>query len=120
MAPPWRGRAGTHRGICQSVNPPHRKYSDREQGGNHMEKANVSKTATIEQLFEDYKARYYEETPRTEEQTAAMSELEELTNSAKGIAPAYDTAIALSRASEKAGFVLGFRMAMNLMRECMG
>ena len=44
-----------------------------------MEKANVSKTATIEQLFEDYKARYYEETPRTEEQTAAMSELEELT-----------------------------------------
>lgn len=85
-----------------------------------MEKANVSKTATIEQLFEDYKARYYEETPRTEEQTAAMSELEELTNSSKGIAPAYDTAIALSRASEKAGFVLGFRTAMHLMRECMG
>lgn len=85
-----------------------------------MEKANVSKTATIEQLFEDYKARYYEETPRTEEQTAAMSELEELTNSSKGIAPAYDTAIALSRASEKAGFVLGFRTAMDLMRECMG
>ena len=54
-----------------------------------MEKANVSKTATIEQLFEDYKARYYEETPRTEEQTAAMSELEELTNSSKGIAPAW-------------------------------
>ena len=84
-----------------------------------MEKANVSKTATIEQLFEDYKARYYD-TTRTEEHTAAMSELEELTNSSKGIAPAYDTAIALSRASEKAGFVLGFRTAMNLMRECMG
>lgn len=32
----------------------------------------------------------------------------------------YDKAIAYARASEKAGFVLGFKMAMNLMSECLG
>ncbi len=33
---------------------------------------------------------------------------------------AFDKAVALSRASEKAGFILGFKMAFNLMSECRG
>lgn len=80
----------------------------------------VRKTETIGQLFEDWKMRYSEDTPQTDEQREAIRNLEEITLGLTGTDPAYDSAIALSRASEKAGFILGFRTAMNLMRECMG
>lgn len=80
----------------------------------------INKTETIEQLFEDWKMRYSEDTPQTDEQREAIRNLEEITLVLTGTDPAYDSAIALSRASEKAGFILGFRTAMNLMRECMG
>lgn len=80
----------------------------------------INKTETIEQLFEDWKMRYSEDTPQTDEQCEAIRNLEEITLVLTGTDPAYDSAIALSRASEKAGFILGFRTAMNLMRECMG
>lgn len=85
-----------------------------------MRKA-INGTETIEQLFENYKARYNEETPLSEGQDTAMNELEKATlrNLVNG-QNAFDTAIALSRESEKAGFILGFRMAMNLMSECLG
>ena len=74
---------------------------------------------TIEQLFENYKASYNEETPLSAEQETAMSELEQETLRDPVIGPTvFDKAVALSRASEKAGFVLGFRMAMNLKEEC--
>jgi hypothetical protein len=85
-----------------------------------MRKA-INGTATIEQLFESYKASYSEETPLSEGQGTAMGELEKATirNLVNG-QTAFDTAIALSRESEKAGFILGFRMAINLMSECLG
>ncbi|RKI36826.1 hypothetical protein D7V86_24905 [bacterium D16-51] len=76
---------------------------------------------TIETIFEGYKARNNEETPLSEGQGIAMGELEKVT--LRGMADgewAFDAAVALSRESEKAGFILGFRMAMNLMCECLG
>lgn len=87
-----------------------------------MEKA-IKTTETIEQLFENYKASYNEETPQAREQATAMSEFEQIVFSALETditQPAYSKAIELSRASEKAGFILGFKMAMNLMCECLG
>ena len=76
---------------------------------------------TIETIFENYKASHSEETPLSEGQDKAISELEKATliNPASG-QTVFDKAIALSRESEKAGFILGFRMAMNLMSECLG
>lgn len=74
---------------------------------------------TIETIFENYKASYSEETPLSEGQETAMNELEKATliNPASG-QTAFDKAIALSRESEKAGFILGFRMAASLAHEC--
>lgn len=81
----------------------------------------INGTETIEQLFESYKASYNEGTPQTEEQDTALSELEKATLiSPDNYQTAFDKAIVLSRASEKAGFIFGFRMAMNLMSECLG
>lgn len=88
-----------------------------------MEKEMIKTTETIEQLFENYKASHNEETPQTREQATATEEFEQIMFSAQGTditQPAYSKAIELSRASEKAGFILGFKMAMNLMCECMG
>lgn len=87
-----------------------------------MEKT-IKNTETIEQLFESYKATYNEETPQTDEQNAALEQLEQLTLNPYKQGTAQETwhkAIELSRASEKSGFILGFKMAMNLMRECLG
>ena len=69
-----------------------------------------------------YKASYSEETPQSIEQEKVMDELERetLRDIDNSKTAAFDKAIALSRASEKAGFVLGFRMAMNLMSGCLG
>ncbi len=74
---------------------------------------------TIETIFENYKASYNEETSLSEGQDTAMSELEKATliNPASG-QTAFDKAIALSRESEKAGFILGFRMGVSLACEC--
>lgn len=76
---------------------------------------------TIEAIFESYKASCNEETPHNEEQDTAMCELEKATliHPENGQS-AFDKAVALSRASEKAGFILGFKMAFNLMSECRG
>ncbi len=76
---------------------------------------------TIETIFESYKARYNGETPLSKGQDTAMNELEKATLTDQASSQtAFDKAIALSRESEKAGFILGFRMAMNLIIECLG
>lgn len=83
-------------------------------------------TETIGQVFEYYKESHNEQTPQSEEQTARLQELETALDCfIRSGGPAgqasqdfYDNAIALARASEKSGFVLGFRMAMKIMHEC--
>lgn len=82
---------------------------------------------TIETIFENYKAAYSEETPRAEEQKATFSAfnsvLEETLSDESGKdyrrqRELFDSVVSYARASEKAGFVAGFKMAVNLMREC--
>lgn len=81
----------------------------------------INSSKTINQLFESCKARYNEETPLSEGQDMALSELEKVTLASPSFGQAaFDKAIALSRESEKAGFALGFRMAISLMSECLG
>ena len=83
----------------------------------------IKNTETIEQLFENYKATYNEETPQIGEQITALEQLEQITLNPFGQSTTQEIwhkAIELSRASEKTGFVIGFRMAMNLMSECLG
>jgi hypothetical protein len=78
----------------------------------------INSSKTLNQLFESCKASYNEETPLSEGQDMAMSELEKVTLASPSFGQVvFDKAIALSRESEKAGFVLGFRMAVNLMLE---
>jgi len=74
---------------------------------------------TIEAIFENYKAMCNEEAPLSTGQGAALGELEKATlvNPESG-QTVFDKAIALSRESEKAGFILGFRMAASLAHEC--
>lgn len=81
----------------------------------------------IETIFENHKASYNEETPQTEEQTAEFNEinviLEKLfpsdaTEDYQKQQQIFDSAVSYARASEKAGFVVGFKMAMNIMQEC--
>lgn len=84
---------------------------------------------TIETIFENWKEAYNEETPLTEEQQA---ELDAITCILGEVIPinskeahrqqqlVLDNAVGYARESEKAGFILGFRMAMNLMSECLG
>ncbi len=76
---------------------------------------------TIETIFENYKAAYNEETPQTQEQASTLEQLEQLTlNPYKRSAgqEIWNKAVELSRASEKSGFILGFKMAFEIMREC--
>lgn len=83
-------------------------------------------TETIGQLFEHYKASYNEESPQGEEQKERLQELEQYLeilckrNHSESAAyqEFFDTAIGMARASEKSGFILGFKMAMNIMCEC--
>ena len=76
---------------------------------------------TIETIFENYKAAHNEETPQTKEQAVTLEQLEQLTiNPYRQSAgqEIWDKAVELSRASEKSGFILGFKMAFEIMREC--
>lgn len=83
-------------------------------------------TENIGQLFEHYKASYNEETPQSQEQKEKLQDLEwnleTLSQQNHSESAAYqeffDTAIEMARASEKAGFVLGFKTAMKIMCEC--
>lgn len=93
-----------------------------------MEKTIIRNTETIGQLFENYKMAHNEETALTEGQ---QEELDALSCLLEELAPInnpeayrkqqmyFDNAIAYARESEKAGFILGFKMAMSLMRECL-
>lgn len=82
---------------------------------------------TIETIFENYKASYNEETPKNEEQIVGFEAfnriLEKLFPSDYGEnyqkqQQIFDSVVSYARASEKAGFVVGFKMAMNIMHEC--
>ena len=76
---------------------------------------------TIETIFENYKVAHNEETPQTKEQAETLEQLEQLTlNPFKQSAgqEIWNKAVELSRASEKSGFILGFKMAVEIMREC--
>lgn len=83
-------------------------------------------TETVGLLFEQYKASYNEESPQSEEQKERLQELdwnmETLSQQNPSESAAYqkffDSAIATARASEKAGFILGFKTAMKIMCEC--
>mgnify|MGYP007007898643 FL=1 len=83
-------------------------------------------TETVGLLFEQYKASYKEESPQSEEQKERLQELdwnmETLSQQNPSESAAYqeffDSAIATARASEKAGFILGFKTAMKIMCEC--
>lgn len=83
-------------------------------------------TETVGLLFEQYKASYNEESPQSEEQKERLQELEwnmeTLSQQNPSESAAYqeifDLAIATARASEKAGFILGFKTAMKIMCEC--
>lgn len=83
-------------------------------------------TESIGQLFEHYKASYNEETPQSQEQKEKLQDLEwnleTLSQQNHSESAAYqeffDTAIEMARASEKAGFILGFKTAMKIMCEC--
>ncbi|MBD5548677.1 MAG: hypothetical protein HDQ97_15015 [Lachnospiraceae bacterium] len=81
----------------------------------------------IETIFENYKASYNEETPQNEEQIVGFEAfnriLEKLfpSDSSENYQKQhqiFDSTVSYARASEKAGFVVGFKMAMNIMREC--
>lgn len=81
----------------------------------------------IETIFENHKASYSEETPQTREQVAGFevfnSILEKMFPSStredyQRQQQIFDSVISYARASEKAGFVAGFKMAMNIMHEC--
>lgn len=82
---------------------------------------------TIETIFENYKAGHNEETPYAQEQQTefdAFSCVIEKVFSDDNLEVChnqqliFEKAVAYARASEKAGFVLGFKMAMNIMQEC--
>lgn len=81
----------------------------------------------IETIFENHKASYSEETPQTKEQEAGF---EVFNNILEKMFPSntkedyqrqqqiFDSVISYARASEKAGFVAGFKMAMGIIHEC--
>lgn len=82
---------------------------------------------TIETIFENYKASYNEETLQNEEQIVGFEVFnrifEKLFPSDSGEnyqkqQQIFDSGVSYARASEKAGFVVGFKMAMNIMHEC--
>lgn len=81
----------------------------------------------IETIFEAYKASHNEETPQTEEQAAGFETINSIlekmfpSNTREDYQrqqQLFDSVISYARASEKAGFVAGFKMAMNIMHEC--
>lgn len=81
----------------------------------------------IEQIYENYKAGQNEETPYSEEQKKKFDKLSDVLDRViPGDVPEdyrkqqqiFDSSVAFSRASEKAGFILGFKMAMEIMQEC--
>ena len=81
----------------------------------------------IEQIYENYKASQNEETPYSEEQKKEFDKLSDVLDRAiPGDVPEdyrkqqqiFDSSVAFSRASEKAGFILGFKLAMEIMQEC--
>ena len=81
----------------------------------------------IETIFENHKASYNEETPQTKEQAAEFAAfnnlLEKLFQCDSGEdyhkqQQIFDSVVSYTRASEKAGFVAGFKMAMNIMCQC--
>lgn len=82
----------------------------------------------IETIFENYKASYNEETPQSQEQKEKLQDLEwnleTLSQQNPSESAAYqelfDTAIEMSRASEKADFVVGFKMAVDILHACRG
>lgn len=58
----------------------------------------INGSKTLNQLFESYKARYNEETPLSEGQDIAMSELKKITLASPSFdQTAFDKAIVLSR-----------------------
>lgn len=82
---------------------------------------------TIETIFENHKASYNEETPQTEEQTAEFNGFNSILENLflrdsmedyQKQQQIFDSAVSYARASEKAGFVVGFKMALNIMQEC--
>lgn len=82
---------------------------------------------TIEQIFENLKASYNEETPQTREQLEGFEAFNhvlenlfrtDLTEDYEKQQKIFDSAVSYARASEKAGFVYGFKMAMNIAYEC--
>lgn len=81
----------------------------------------------IEQIYENYKASFDEEAPYSQEQKEEFDNLSDILDKAiPGDVPEdyrkqqqiFESSVAFSRASEKAGFVLGFKMAMEIMQEC--
>lgn len=82
---------------------------------------------TIETIFENYKASHNEETPYTEEQQAEFDAFSciiekvfkgDSSEAYRNQQLVFENVVGYARASEKAGFVLGFKMAMNIMQEC--
>lgn len=82
---------------------------------------------TIETIFENYKASHNEETPYTEEQQAEFDAFTRIvekvfkgdsTEEYRNQQLIFANAVGYARASEKAGFILGFKMATNIMQEC--
>lgn len=82
---------------------------------------------TIESIFENYKSIHNEETPYTQEQQTEFDVFCSVIDKGfDGDNPEsycnqqliFEKAVAYARASEKAGFVLGFKMAMNIIQEC--
>lgn len=81
----------------------------------------------IETIFENYKAGYNEETPYTQGQQKCFDAFSDVIekvfadNDTKIYfeqQSVFEKAVAYARASEKSGFILGFKMAMNIMQEC--
>ena len=89
-----------------------------------MAKTMIQNTETIGQVYENYKASFSEESPVTEEQSETAERFAQAMESLESqggdiISEIWESSDMRSRASEKAGFIVGFKMAMSLMRECM-
>lgn len=81
----------------------------------------------IEQIYENYKASQNEETPYSEEQKREFDKLSvtldkvfqgEIQEDYRKQQQIFESSVAFSRASEKAGFILGFKMAIEIIQEC--
>lgn len=74
----------------------------------------------IEGIYEGWKAQHNEETPRSAEQEQAYLDMERYSEANDSDMVFFNKAVAFARASEKAGFEFGFKMAISLMNECGG